>query len=62
MTRFSRLAVPELASALPIGCALIAPSYVHVNAIASDHAGCRETCLLFSGRPGLTTGDLQFRR
>ena len=44
------------------GCALFEPSYVYVDSIASAHAGPQETYFLFSGRPGLTTEDLQFRK
>lgn len=62
MTAFFRLALLLFASLMPIGCALVEPSYVYVDAIASDHAGRQETYFLFSGRPGLTTEDLQFRR
>ena len=43
-------------------CALVEPSYVFVDAIASEHAGPQETYFLFSGRPGLTTDDRQFQR
>ena len=62
MMRYFRLAVLLLAPVLPIGCALVEPSYVYVDAIASDHAGRQETYFLFSGRPDLTTEDLQLRR
>jgi hypothetical protein len=62
MTGFIRLALLLLTTVVPTGCALVEPTYVYVDAIASDHAGPQETYFLFSGRPGLTTEDLQFRR
>jgi hypothetical protein len=43
-------------------CALVEPEYVYVDAIAAPFSGPQETYFLFSGRPGLTHEDLQFRR
>lgn len=51
-----------LAAVAAAACALVEPSYVFVDAIASEHAGPQETYFLFSGRPGLATDDRQFQR
>ncbi len=43
-------------------CALVEPEYVFVDSIAAPASGPQETYFLFSGRPGLSHDDLQFRR